>query len=116
MGSEMCIRDRPHPQGPSCPSNLSGLCRHHHRLKHSPRWSHTLHEDGRTEWTSPTGVAASAHPAHWVHYLDEGERPPSPPVEGASRPTYVLDEDEELANLFTRPSLPEVDYSQPAPF
>ena len=106
----------PHPQGPSCPSNLSGLCRHHHRLKHSPRWSHTLHEDGRTEWTSPTGVAASAHPAHWVHSLDEGERPPSPPVEGASRPTYVLDEDEELANLFTRPSLPEVDYSQPAPF
>ncbi|SMC59172.1 HNH endonuclease signature motif containing protein [Janibacter indicus] len=106
----------PHPQGPSCPTNLSGLCRHHHRLKHSPRWSHTLHEDGRTEWTSPTGVAASAHPAHWVHSLDEGERPPSPPVEGASRPTYVLDEDEELANLFTRPSLPEVDYSQPAPF
>ncbi|QOK23871.1 hypothetical protein IGS73_05685 [Janibacter indicus] len=106
----------PHPQGPSCPSNLSGLCRHHHRLKHSPRWSHTLHEDGRTEWTSPTGVAANSYPAHWVHSLDEGETPPSPPVEGASRPTYVLDEDEELANLFTRPSLPEVDYSQPAPF
>ncbi|WP_433955857.1 hypothetical protein [Janibacter indicus] len=92
----------PHPQGPSCPSNLSGLCRHHHRLKHSPRWSHTLHQDGRTEWTSPTGVAANSYPAHWVHSLDEGETPPSPPVEGASRPTYVLDEDEELANLFAR--------------
>ena len=69
-----------------------------------------------TAWSSPTGVAANSYPAHWVHSLDEGETPPSPPVEGASRPTYVLDEDEELANLFARPSLPEVDYSQPAPF
>lgn len=59
------------------------------------------------------GTDAQLHdlPRLWVLVSDG-----SPPVEGASRPTYVLDEDEELANLFTRPSLPEVDYSQPAPF
>ena len=38
----------PWPKGESTPTNLSGLCRHHHLLKHSPRWTHRLHADGTT--------------------------------------------------------------------
>ncbi|WP_303708269.1 HNH endonuclease signature motif containing protein [Janibacter sp. CX7] len=90
----------PYPEGPSCPTNLSGLCRHHHRLKHSPRWTHTLHEDGRTEWVSPTGAAASTHPGHWVHSLEEGQIP-VPEEDRDRQPTYVLDEDGELARCHT---------------
>lgn len=67
------------PQGPSCPKNLSGLCRHHHRLKHLPTWRHELHEDGRTTWTSPTGEQVETFPELWVHVGDEV----SPPPEGA---------------------------------
>lgn len=91
----------PWPQGPSCPTNLSGLCRHHHRLKHTPAWSHTLHPDGRTEWVSPGGVSASTFPALWVHTQDEGGSA-SPPPEGANetRPTYFCDEDEELKAFY----------------
>lgn len=72
----------PWPAGPSCPANLSGLCRHHHRLKHTPGWTHTLHEDGRTEWVSPGGLLASTFPATWVHTDDEREAD-SPPSKGA---------------------------------
>ena len=81
------------PEGQSCPANLSGLCRHHHRLKHTPGWTHRLHEDGRTEWISPAGVATGTFPSLWVHTDDED----SPPSEGAndSKPRYICDEDEE---------------------
>lgn len=72
------------PEGASTPANVSGLCRHHHRLKHSPRWSHRLNLDGTTEWVSPTGVSAMTFPAQWVHTDDEWEEEPSsPPAEGA---------------------------------
>lgn len=71
----------PWPQGHSCPDNLSGLCRHHHRLKHSPGWTHTLHEDGRTEWTSPTGDVVETFPDMWVHVGDDI----SPPQRGRTR-------------------------------
>ncbi|KRE38370.1 hypothetical protein ASG73_05320 [Janibacter sp. Soil728] len=101
------------PQGESCPANLSGLCRHHHRLKHTPGWTHRLHEDGRTEWISPAGVATGTFPSLWVHTDDED----SPPSEGAndSKPRYICDEDEEdealraarLAELRGRSGSPE---------
>ncbi len=84
----------PYPEGTSSPSNLSGLCRHHHRLKHSARWTYTLHPDGRTEWISPSGVSADTFPTMWVHAEDEGEES-SPPAEGAK--TTVRDRDGELA-------------------
>lgn len=77
----------PWPLGESSPSNLSGLCRHHHRVKHSPRWSHTLLPDGTTEWRSPGGVPAMTFPDHAVHVdEDEGREVHallSPPQEGA---------------------------------
>ena len=77
----------PWPAGASTPTNLSGLCRHHHLLKHSPRWTHRLHPDGRSEWTSPGGAKTVTVPAQWVHTEeDEGGDPAemvSPPWCGA---------------------------------
>lgn len=70
----------PWPAGDTCPSNLSGLCRHHHRLKHTASWTHVLHPDGRTEWVSPGGVCVETFPAMWVHTEEEA----SPPAEGAN--------------------------------
>lgn len=60
----------PWPEGATSPANLSALCRHHHRVKHSPRWRHVLHEDGTTEWLTPGGVPAFTFPAHLVHEDD----------------------------------------------
>ena len=94
----------PYPQGATSPANLSGLCRHHHRVKHSPRWTHTLHEDGRAEWTSPAGVPASTFPAHWVHSLDEGEVPVS--AWAAGEPTLGPDDG---GQLVVAPASPPVE-------
>ncbi len=88
----------PWPKGESTPTNLSGLCRHHHLLKHSPRWTHRLHPDGSTEWVTPAGVPAMTFPAQWVHTDDDqpletlasqapqgpGTHHNSPPVQGAN--------------------------------
>lgn len=77
----------PWPDGDSTPDNLSGLCRHHHRLKHSQRWTHRLRKDGTTEWISPAGVSTITFPAQWIHTEDEGGDPASfasPPWEGAN--------------------------------
>ena len=46
----------PYPHGPTSAENLGPLCRHHHRVKHSPGWTYTLHPDGHAEWTSPGGT------------------------------------------------------------
>ena len=73
----------PWPAGPSSPANLAGLCRHHHRLKHSARWTQRQEADGTMEWTSPGGVATMTFPAQWVHTEDEGGELASPPPEGA---------------------------------
>jgi hypothetical protein len=45
----------PWPEGETAASNLAVLCRHHHRLKHSPGWSVSLASDGAMSWTTPTG-------------------------------------------------------------
>lgn len=63
----------PWPEGATSPANLSALCRHHHRVKHSPRWRHVLHEDGTSEWLTPGGVPAFTFPAHLVHEDDIDE-------------------------------------------
>ena len=63
----------PWPEGVTSPTNLSALCRHHHRVKHSPRWRHILHEDGTTEWLTPGGVPAFTFPTHAVHEDDDDE-------------------------------------------
>ena len=48
-----------HPDGPTCPCNLTPLCRRHHRMKHRSaswrRWRVHRCEDGHLHWTSPLG-------------------------------------------------------------
>ncbi len=61
----------PWPEGETSPINLSALCRHHHRVKHSPRWRHVLHPDGTTQWLTPGGVPAFTFPVHAVEDLDD---------------------------------------------
>ncbi len=45
----------PWPQGNTEATNLAALCRHHHRVKHSPGWSVEHRPDGVLEWTTPVG-------------------------------------------------------------
>ncbi len=59
----------PWPRGETTASNLAVLCRHHHRLKHSPGWSVELMRDGVMRWTTPTGKTFVTEA--WV-YADTG--------------------------------------------
>jgi hypothetical protein len=59
----------PWPRGETTASNLAVLCRHHHRLKHSPGWSAELMRDGVMRWTTPTGKTFVTEA--WV-YADTG--------------------------------------------
>jgi Domain of unknown function (DUF222) len=68
----------PWPQGPTTAENLACLCRHHHRVKHSPGWSVRLEADGTMEWTTPGGRRFVTHP--WAY--DD----PSPPPGTADPP------------------------------
>ncbi|WP_169796880.1 HNH endonuclease signature motif containing protein [Janibacter corallicola] len=74
----------PWPAGETSPANLSALCRHHHRVKHSGRWSHRLAEDGRTEWVTPGGTVAFTFPVHSVADDGGGGAPPSSPPVGTN--------------------------------
>jgi hypothetical protein len=65
----------PWPDGPTTAANLAVLCRHHHRLKHSPGWSVVLHSDSTMTWTTPTGRDYRSHPWHYTG--------PDPPLRGA---------------------------------
>ncbi|HEX5017762.1 MAG TPA: DUF222 domain-containing protein [Actinomycetes bacterium] len=56
----------PWPNGATSADNLACLCRHHHRLKHSPGWSLTSHPDGVLEWLTPTGHRFTTHPWHYT--------------------------------------------------
>lgn len=42
--------------------NLAHLCRKHHRLKHTTRWSVEQRLDGELTWTSPTGRHYASRP------------------------------------------------------
>lgn len=56
----------PWPRGQTSADNLACLCRHHHRLKHSPGWGVTLVADGTMEWTTPGGRRFTTRP--WVYH------------------------------------------------
>lgn len=60
----------PWPRGQTTAGNLAVLCRHHHRLKHSPGWSVELDSDGVMEWTSPAGKTFRSEP--WT-YVEPGD-------------------------------------------
>ncbi|GAA1208457.1 HNH endonuclease signature motif containing protein [Prauserella alba] len=51
-------------EGPTCAANLIGLCRHHHRVKHTPGWTFRLEADGTVHITTPTGRRIAAPPPH----------------------------------------------------
>lgn len=61
------------PEGETSAANLAVLCRHHHRLKHSPGWQVTSDGNGTMTWVTPGGRTIITTP--W-EYLD---RPPHPP-------------------------------------
>lgn len=52
----------PWPAGPTSATNLDCLCRHHHRLKHSPGWRVEIEPDGTLHWTTPTGHRFTTRP------------------------------------------------------
>lgn len=67
----------PWPRGKTEASNLAALCRHHHRVKHSPGWSAELAPDGVMTWTTPAGKRFRTEP--WAYSRQFGaEDPPSP--------------------------------------
>lgn len=72
----------PWPDGATTPANLSALCRHHHRVKHSPRWTHRLNAEGSTEWVTPGGTHAFTFPVHAVDADDDVEERSSSPSTG----------------------------------
>ncbi len=61
----------PWPVSPTAATNLSVLCRRHHRLKHTAGWNVALEPNGVMTWTTPTGRQYQTEP--W-HYTD-----PDPP-------------------------------------
>ncbi|MCP2238420.1 HNH endonuclease signature motif containing protein [Prauserella halophila] len=50
--------------GPTCAANLIGLCRPHHRVKHTAGWTFRLNPDGTLHITTPTGRRIATPPAH----------------------------------------------------
>lgn len=51
-----------YPDGPTCPCNLTPLCRRHHRAKHRRGWTLTRSSDGSVHWTSPLGHQYTVRP------------------------------------------------------
>lgn len=67
--------------GPTCAANLIGLCRPHHRIKHTPGWTFRLDTDGTLHIATPTGRHITGPPPHGTDLGSErdGPEPPSPP-------------------------------------
>ena len=50
------------PDGPTTADNLAALCRHHHRVKHTPGWRVQQAGDGALTWTTPGGQNLTTYP------------------------------------------------------
>ena len=69
------------PHGDTCPTNLAGLCRRHHRMKQQDRWKYRLAEDGTVTWTSPTGIQRITVPQHaWLTPRQTARKPEPAPA------------------------------------
>jgi Domain of unknown function (DUF222) len=68
---------KPWPAGPTAASNLISLCRHHHRLKHSGRWTVTADHHGTVTWTAPTGRGYETRPPPIADPATSDNRPAS---------------------------------------
>jgi hypothetical protein len=66
----------PWPAGPTEQTNLAVLCRHHHRLKHSPGWQVVQGPDGSMTWTTPSGRTFTSEPWHTTTPLTSQESVP----------------------------------------
>ena len=51
-----------HHGGPTCPCNLSPLCRHHHRVKQAQGWWLEMPEPGVLRWRTPAGRTHTTTP------------------------------------------------------
>lgn len=70
---------RPWPTGPTSPSNLIALCRHHHRIKQRPGWTVHLLLDGRVAWHDPTGRSSTTWPVDHLHLATHSRAPDATP-------------------------------------
>ena len=59
---------QPWPGGATEAGNLIALCRHHHRIKQSPRWRVRLHDNGTVTWWYPDGRTLTTHPIDHLHH------------------------------------------------
>ena len=66
----------PWPVGTTEAANLMCLCRHHHRLKHSPGWQVRLDRDGTVHWTAPTGHGFTTTPWQYSDPPTQVDEPP----------------------------------------
>lgn len=72
--ADVCDVDHtvPFPLGPTHPSNLKLLCRHHHLLKTfytgSDGWRDRQQPDGTVVWTSPTGHTYTTKPGGSLYF------------------------------------------------
>src|SRR5450755_3960526 len=51
-----------HQGGPTCPCNIGGGCRTHHKIKQQPGWTLTQPTPGHFEWTTPAGRTYATEP------------------------------------------------------
>lgn len=72
----------PWPEGTTQATNLAVLCRHHHRVKHSPGWNVEYRTDGILQWTTPVGRTFSTEP--WAYTESVAHTAPS--ARGADPP------------------------------
>jgi hypothetical protein len=62
-------------------TNLSALCKHHHRIKHMPGWTCTQDEAGVLTWTTPSGQTYLTRPPPAL-----GDEPPDFVTPAPARP------------------------------
>jgi hypothetical protein len=54
-----------HKGGPTCPCNLGGCCRTHHKIKQLPGWHLDQPHPGTFTWTTPAGRTYHVEPDHY---------------------------------------------------
>ena len=109
---------RPWPTGPTSPSNLIALCRHHHRIKQRPGWTLHLHPDGRVTWHDPTGRETTTWPVDHLH-LATATRSATPHAGAPAHATTTRPStqpstfEDELATLLDHEHIPRHPHTRP---
>jgi Domain of unknown function (DUF222) len=136
--AEVCDLDHtvPWPDGPTHPSNLKLLCRHHHLMKTFHRsWRDVQQPDGTVVWTSPSGHTYATEPGGVLYFpqvakptgklLLPNDIPPGNPSRGVAMPkrsrTRAADRQARIAyerglNLKDFQALPPPEPEPPPPF